>query len=65
MPYTIIGFGNGYNRVDGPRSSVAPLDDATVSADDYHQEVVVKVGEHRQRDPRRHRRLPRRHRPGS
>ncbi len=45
MPYTIIGFGNGYNRVDGPRSSVAPLDDATVSADDYHQEVVVKVGE--------------------
>ncbi|QXC40171.1 alkaline phosphatase [Aeromonas jandaei] len=45
MPYTIIGFGNGYNRVDGPRSSVAPLDDATVSASDYHQEVVVKVGE--------------------
>ncbi|MGH1390008.1 MAG: alkaline phosphatase [Aeromonas jandaei] len=45
MPYTIIGFGNGYNRVDGPRSSVAPLDDATVSANDYHQEVVVKVGE--------------------
>ena len=45
MPYTIIGFGNGYNRVDGPRSSVAALDDATVSADDYHQEVVVKVGE--------------------
>ncbi|PJG59519.1 alkaline phosphatase [Aeromonas cavernicola] len=45
MPYTILGFGNGYNRVDGPRSSVAPLDDATVSANDYHQEVVVKVGE--------------------
>ena len=45
MPYTIIGFGNGYNRVDGPRSSVAPLDDATVSANDYHQEVVVKVGD--------------------
>ncbi|WP_421230327.1 alkaline phosphatase [Aeromonas jandaei] len=45
MPYTIIGFGNGYNRVDGPRSSMAPLDDATVSANDYHQEVVVKVGE--------------------
>ncbi|MFQ2124796.1 alkaline phosphatase [Aeromonas jandaei] len=45
MPYTIIGFGNGYNRVDGPRSSVAPLDDATVSANDYHQEIVVKVGD--------------------
>ncbi|WP_421219285.1 alkaline phosphatase [Aeromonas jandaei] len=45
MPYTIIGFGNGYNRVDGPRSSVAALDEATVSANDYHQEVVVKVGE--------------------
>ena len=28
-----------------PRSGVAALDDATVSADDYHQEVVVKVGE--------------------
>ena len=76
MPYTIIGFGNGYNRVDGPRSSVAALDDATVSADDYHQEVVVvKVGELNE-DPRRHRdvflgaigqgrelpRLPRQHR---
>jgi alkaline phosphatase len=45
MPYTIIGFGNGYNRVDGPRSNVAALDDATVAANDYHQEVVVKVGE--------------------
>ena len=27
-------WSNGYNRVDGPRSSVAPLDDATVSAND-------------------------------
>ena len=65
MPYTIIGFGSGYNRVDGPRSDVAALDDATTSADDYHQEVVVKVGEIGSRDPRRYRCLPRRHRPGA
>ena len=31
MPYTIIGFGNGYNRVDGPRSNVAATPAATIS----------------------------------
>ncbi|WP_409422635.1 alkaline phosphatase [Pseudaeromonas sp. ZJS20] len=40
-PYTIIGFGNGSNRIDGPREA---LDDDTTSADDYRQEVVFKTG---------------------
>lgn len=41
-PYTIIGFGNGHNRVEGPRQS---LDEATVSADDYAQEAVVRISD--------------------
>ena len=41
MPYSIIGFGNGSNRVDGPRTAI---DDAMTSADDYRQEVVFEVG---------------------
>jgi alkaline phosphatase len=41
MPYSIIGFGNGSNRVDGPRTAI---DDAMTSADDYRQEVVFQVG---------------------
>ena len=40
-PYSIIGFGNGSNRVDGPRNAI---DDAISSADDYRQEVVFNVG---------------------
>jgi alkaline phosphatase len=44
MPYSIIGFGNGSNRVDGTRNTVAALTDESVSADDYRQEVVVEVG---------------------
>jgi len=44
MPYSIIGFGNGSNRVDGARNTVAALTDESVSADDYRQEVVVEVG---------------------
>jgi len=40
-PYSIIGFGNGENRVQGARSTVATLDDATVSANTYHQEAAV------------------------
>jgi alkaline phosphatase len=42
-PFTIIGFGNGERRVQGKRSSVAPLTDAAVSADDYRQEAVVRM----------------------
>ena len=41
MPYSIIGFGNGSNRVEGARTAI---DDATTSADDYRQEVVFEVG---------------------
>ena len=42
MPYSIIGFGNGSNRVEGPRTAI---DDATTSADDYRQEVVFDMGD--------------------
>lgn len=49
-PYTIIGFGNGENRVNdsgaapaGGRSSLAGLTDATVFADTYHQEAAVQT----------------------
>ena len=42
-PFTIIGFGTGERRVQGKRASVAPLTDADVTADDYHQEAVVRT----------------------
>lgn len=40
-PYTIIGFGNGENRVQGARSSMPSLDDTTISANTYHQEAAI------------------------
>jgi alkaline phosphatase len=43
MPYTIIGFGNGENRVNGNRSSVAALDEMTTNNKTYHQEAVVQT----------------------
>lgn len=42
-PFTIIGFGNGEHRVNGPRSSQPPLTDEIVTRDDYHQEAVVRT----------------------
>lgn len=42
-PFTIIGFGTGERRVQGKRNSVAALTDADVTADDYHQEAVVRT----------------------
>nr|WP_229459195.1 alkaline phosphatase [Massilia cavernae] len=42
-PFTIIGFGTGENRVQGSRASMAGLTDAIVTADDYHQEAVVRM----------------------
>ncbi|WP_223305896.1 alkaline phosphatase [Massilia sp. NR 4-1] len=42
-PYTIIGFGSGGKRVQGPRNSGPALDDATVSASGYAQEAVVRT----------------------
>ncbi|WP_028452217.1 alkaline phosphatase [Chitinilyticum aquatile] len=44
MPYTIIGFGNGENRVAGDRKSVAALSDDAVFANTYHQEAAIPVG---------------------
>ncbi|OHX14363.1 alkaline phosphatase [Chromobacterium sphagni] len=43
MPYTIIGFGNGENRVAGKRSAAAALTDDAVSADEYHQEAAIRM----------------------
>ena len=43
MPYSILGFGNGENRVNGSRSSVAALTDEVVSANTYHQEAAIRV----------------------
>ncbi|MES2259339.1 MAG: alkaline phosphatase [Pseudomonadota bacterium] len=42
-PYSIIGFGNGENRTQGSRSSLASLDDSVTGANTYHQEAVVRV----------------------
>lgn len=42
-PFTILGFGNGPNRVSD-RATVAGLTDATVSANDYLQESAIKTG---------------------
>lgn len=41
-PFTILGFGNGPNRVSD-RTTVAALDDATVSANDYLQESAIRT----------------------
>jgi alkaline phosphatase len=41
-PYTIIGFGNGENRVQGSRAGTN-LTDAVTGADDYRQEAVVRM----------------------
>jgi alkaline phosphatase len=43
-PYTVLGFGNGRNRVAGSRAAQAGLTDDIVSRDDYHQEVVIRTG---------------------
>uniref|UniRef100_UPI001F07C158 alkaline phosphatase n=1 Tax=Chromobacterium haemolyticum TaxID=394935 RepID=UPI001F07C158 len=43
MPYSIIGFGNGENRVNGNRNAATVLTDAAVSANDYHQEAAVRM----------------------
>jgi alkaline phosphatase len=43
-PYTILGFGTGEHRVQGSRAGQAGLTDAIVSADDYHQEAVIRMG---------------------
>lgn len=42
-PFSIIGFGNGENRNQASRASLAALDDGTVGADTYHQEAVIRA----------------------
>lgn len=41
-PYTIIGFGNGHNRVQGSRANTALTDEVT-GANDYYQEAAIRV----------------------
>ncbi|WUR10972.1 alkaline phosphatase [[Empedobacter] haloabium] len=43
-PYSIIGFGNGENRVQASRASQAALDDSVTGANNYHQEAAVRMG---------------------
>ncbi|NRR33956.1 alkaline phosphatase [Oxalobacteraceae bacterium] len=43
-PYSIIGFGNGENRVQASRAGQSSLDDTVTGANTYHQEAVVRVG---------------------
>lgn len=43
MPYSIIGFGNGENRVAGDRSAATALTDDAASANDYHQEAAIRM----------------------
>jgi alkaline phosphatase len=43
-PYSIIGFGNGENRTQASRSTMAALDETTTSANEYHQEAVIRMG---------------------
>jgi alkaline phosphatase len=42
-PYSIIGFGNGENRTQGNRGSLASLDDSVTGSNTYHQEAVVRM----------------------
>jgi alkaline phosphatase len=43
MPYTIIGFGNGENRVKGGRAAAPALTDAIVTRDDYRYEATIRM----------------------
>jgi alkaline phosphatase len=42
-PYSIIGFGNGENRIQGSRASVNSLDESVTGANTYHQESAIRV----------------------
>ncbi len=41
MPYTIMGFGNGENRVAGARSTAPALTDTQIADKAYHQEAAI------------------------
>ena len=42
-PYSIIGFGNGENRVQASRAGQSALDDSVTGAATYHQEAAIRV----------------------
>lgn len=42
-PLTIIGFGNGENRVQGSRAGAPALTGAIAGAADYHQEATIRM----------------------
>lgn len=42
-PYSIIGFGNGENRAQGSRASMASLDESVTGAASHHQEAAIRV----------------------
>jgi alkaline phosphatase len=43
VPYTIIGYGNGVNRVQGSRAGGSLLSDAIVSEAGYRQEATLRM----------------------
>lgn len=43
VPYTIIGYGNGLNRVKGSRAGGSLLSDAIVTEPNYRQEATVRM----------------------
>ena len=43
VPYTIIGYGNGVNRVQGSRAGGSLLSDAIVTEPAYRQEATVRM----------------------
>ncbi|MBB5019113.1 alkaline phosphatase [Chitinivorax tropicus] len=43
-PFTVLGFGNGHNRVPGNRNSAGDLTDDIVSANTYAQEAAIRIG---------------------
>jgi alkaline phosphatase len=42
-PYSIIGFGNGENRTQGSRASMAAMDDSVTGAATFHQEAAIRM----------------------
>jgi alkaline phosphatase len=43
MPYTILAFGNGENRVNGNRNTVPALTDDVTAGLDYRQEAAIRM----------------------
>ncbi|WP_413770942.1 alkaline phosphatase [Janthinobacterium aquaticum] len=43
-PYPIIAFGNGEKRIQSSRAAMASLTETNTSANDFHQEAVIRMG---------------------